>query len=197
MTARWHVVVATLQATARRSSWRELVPMSAALLLLAATLWLVGSAVPAQQQRLTSIAADTTKARTAALRVTATQRSAPVSDDLAFVAAFPGAQSRPARLAQLFSLAERHGLAWKRGEFSHAPVDALPLSRYQVSLPVSGSYESIRAFVAAALAEDGALGLEEWRMRRPDAGSAQVQAELRFTLYARTDDQPTAKEARR
>jgi hypothetical protein len=34
-------------------------------------------------------------------------------------------------------------------------------------------------------------------MRRPDAASTQLQAELRFTLYARTDDQPPAKEARR
>jgi Tfp pilus assembly protein PilO len=193
MTARWQALVAA----ARRAGWRQLVPMAAALFLFAATIWFAWIAVPAQQRLLQSLAADTTKARSAALRATSTQRTASVSDDAAFIAAFPGAQSRPTRLSQLFSLAEKHGLAWKRGEFSHAPVDALALSRYQVSLPVSGSYDAIRAFVADALSQDGMLSLDEWRMRRPDAASTQLQAELRFTLYARTDDQPPAKEARR
>lgn len=193
MMARWQALVAA----ARRAGWREVAPMAAALLLFAATAWFACVAVPAQQRQLRSLAADTAKARGAAMRATSAQRAATVSDDIAFVATFPGAQSRPARLSQLFNLADKHGLAWKRGEFSHAPVDALALSRYQVSLPVSGSYDAIRAFVAEALSQDGMLSLDEWRMRRPDAASLQVQAELRFTLYARTDDQSTAKEARR
>jgi hypothetical protein len=193
MMARWQ----SLGAAARRAGWREVAPMATPLLLFAATAWFAWVAVPAQQRQLQSLAADTAKARSAAMRATSAQRAATVSDDIAFAAAFPGAQSRPARLSQLFNLADKHGLAWKRGEFSHAPVDALALSRYQVSLPVSGSYGAIRAFVAEALSQDGMLSLDEWRMRRPDAASPQVQAELRVTLYARTDDQPTAKEARR
>jgi hypothetical protein len=84
-------------------------------------------------------------------------------------------------------LAQQHGLSWKRSEYAYAIDPTLALSRYQLAMPLSGSYESVRVFIAEALAQDDALALDSVRLHRADSRSTEVQAELRFTLFARAD----------
>jgi D-arabinose 1-dehydrogenase-like Zn-dependent alcohol dehydrogenase len=56
------------------------------------------------------------------------------------------------------------------------------LERYQVTVPITGAYTQIRAFIDAALTEIPVLSLDQVRMRRARGGSG-IEADLMFSLY--------------
>lgn len=57
------------------------------------------------------------------------------------------------------------------------------IDRYEISVPVSGSYARIRTFLENALGEIPVLSLDEVKFKRERAADAAVQAELRLTLH--------------
>lgn len=57
------------------------------------------------------------------------------------------------------------------------------LFRYEVVLPVSGSYPQIRAFLRNALADIPVLSLDQVHIKREQTQGGKVQAEARFTLH--------------
>ena len=56
------------------------------------------------------------------------------------------------------------------------------LSRYEIVLPVTGSYPQIRAFLRNALADIPLLSLDQVQVKR-EAQGGKVQAEARLTLH--------------
>jgi len=56
---------------------------------------------------------------------------------------------------------------------------------YRVTLPVRGSYAEVRNFVSAVLKDMPTASLDSVRVERRKADDAQLEAQLRFTLYAR------------
>jgi len=168
---------------------RDGIVAACAISVVFVTAWIALIAVPAERHAVASEREAATIERRKALRSIQAGRkdAAPADAALAFAAAFPGAQSRPERVARLIELAQRHGLAWKRTEYAYRPETTLALSRYQLVMPVTGSYESVRVFIAESLSQDDALSLDGLRIQRADSRSVEVQAELRFTLFARVD----------
>lgn len=57
------------------------------------------------------------------------------------------------------------------------------IERYEITLPVSGNYARIRAFLDHALAEIPVLSLDEVKFKKERPADASVQAELRLTLH--------------
>ena len=57
------------------------------------------------------------------------------------------------------------------------------LERYEVVLPLNGSYPQIRAFLAQALAEIPVLSLDQVTIKKERAQGGAVQAEARMTLH--------------
>ena len=57
------------------------------------------------------------------------------------------------------------------------------LERYEIVLPVSGSYAQIREFLNRALAEIPVLSLDQLSLKREKRTDGTVQAELRLTLH--------------
>ena len=57
------------------------------------------------------------------------------------------------------------------------------LTRYQLTLPVKGSYRQIRGFIAQVLTDVPASALEEIGFRRDTVGTDRIDARLRLTLY--------------
>jgi hypothetical protein len=57
------------------------------------------------------------------------------------------------------------------------------LSRYEIVLPVTGSYPQIRAFLRNALADIPVLSLDQVQIKREPAQGGKVQAEARLTLH--------------
>lgn len=57
------------------------------------------------------------------------------------------------------------------------------LERYEMILPLTGSYPQIRAFLAQALAEIPVLSLDQVTIKKERAQGGAVQAEARMTLH--------------
>jgi hypothetical protein len=93
------------------------------------------------------------------------------------------APAAAAALRRMFDAADRAGLELDRGEYRLTEVKDAHLRRYQLSLPVSGGYPEIRAFVAQALNADPALALAAIQLRRDRIESPDLEAMLNFTLY--------------
>jgi hypothetical protein len=109
---------------------------------------------------------------------------------------FPSTLDNSARAARLLALARRHGLSVQRAEFSHSLDTALGLGRYRVTLPAQGPYRALREFAIEALAADPALQLDLLTLRRADARSATIDAQLQFTLLGRSTSPAGAAAAR-
>lgn len=98
-------------------------------------------------------------------------------------AALPAPAARQQRLADLLELAIRLELNVARTE--HRLAGSEGLERLRVSMPLTGSYAQLRRFIAAALAHDPALSLDAVKLRRPSPLSADVDAELQWSLHGR------------
>ena len=100
-----------------------------------------------------------------------------------FYAFFPPLNSTPDWLRRIFALAEAQGLRLEAGEYKLTRERDLQLSRYELNLPVRGSYAQIREFVAQVLTEVPASSLDELRLKRDDPSSSTVEARIKLTLY--------------
>jgi Tfp pilus assembly protein PilO len=58
-----------------------------------------------------------------------------------------------------------------------------PIRRFEIVLPVSGSYAQIRDFLQRALAEIPVMSLDQLTLKRESRNDGTVQAELRLTLH--------------
>jgi len=57
------------------------------------------------------------------------------------------------------------------------------MERYEITLPLAGSYAQIRTFLENALIEIPVMSLDQVAFRRERASELQVQAEVRVTLH--------------
>jgi len=85
-------------------------------------------------------------------------------------------------LAKLHAIGTATGVELQSGSY-RAQQAAGRLERYELALPVSGSYAQIRDFLNRALAEIPALSLDQMTLRRDGRNDAAVHAELRLTLH--------------
>ena len=58
-----------------------------------------------------------------------------------------------------------------------------PIARWQLVLPVEAPYPALHAFLAAALERLPNLTLDELKLKRERIESAELQAELRLSLF--------------
>jgi hypothetical protein len=109
------------------------------------------------------------------------------SEQLAtFYAFFPPPQSSPDWLGRINAAAKAKGLALRSGEYKLERSADHKLARYQITLPVVGSYAQIRGFVGQVLADVPAAALEEITLRRESVSSPTLEARIRLTLYLRS-----------
>jgi Tfp pilus assembly protein PilO len=111
-------------------------------------------------------------------------REATPSEQLAtFYAFFPDSATTPELLKRINAAAESKGIVLESGEYRMQRTEGTRLGRYEITLPVKGSYAQIRGFVAAVLAAVPAAVLEDVNLRRENVGSARLEARVRFTVY--------------
>lgn len=87
------------------------------------------------------------------------------------------------QLERLFALAKRHQLELLQGAYRYNLVPGEKLARYEVTLPVKGTYAQIRRFLAAALNDIPVASLDRIAFERKRAADTQVEASIRFTLF--------------
>ena len=87
------------------------------------------------------------------------------------------------RIGELERLAHAHGMRLPRGQYSISPLAGTTLARWQLVLPVEAPYPALHAFLAAALERLPNLTLDELKLKRERIESAELQAELRLSLF--------------
>ena len=96
----------------------------------------------------------------------------------------PGSEAQEV-VRKLHLGARAAGLRLDRGEYRPLEPVANGLLRYQIVLPVSGSYAAVRRFIGSAMQAMPNLALEGITLRRGEGPAAPVQAELRIIAFLR------------
>ena len=89
----------------------------------------------------------------------------------------------------LFALAKKQGLALAQGEYKALPERNGKYLKYQIILPLKGSYSVIRQFGEQALLAIPFASLDEMTFKRDNISNRVLEAKLRFTLYLATDSE--------
>jgi hypothetical protein len=107
-----------------------------------------------------------------------------VRDQLAtFYAFFPPSGSSPDWLGKIHAIAQAKGVQLASGEYRLERAPSPRLRRYQMTLPVQGTYAQIRGFVGEVLEQVPAAVVEEVSLKRESVESQRVEARVRLTLY--------------
>lgn len=105
-------------------------------------------------------------------------------DQLAnFYAFFPPLTTLPDWLERIYAAAEKNGVQLDTGEYKLLQETNRKLARYQLTLPVRGSYTQVRGFIADVLTDVPAAALDDVGFRREAVGNAVLDTRIRFTLY--------------
>jgi type II secretion system (T2SS) protein M len=85
-------------------------------------------------------------------------------------------------LAKLYGIGKATGVEMKSASYRTQKAGER-LERYEIVLPVAGSYAQIRDFLKRALAEIPVLSLDQMTLKRETRNDGAVQAELRLTIH--------------
>lgn len=86
-------------------------------------------------------------------------------------------------LKKLYAAAASQKLVLEQGEYRVTPSKNGKLVRYQITLPVKGSYLQIRQFIAQALTDVPVAALEDITFKREAIGAAEVETRIKLTLF--------------
>jgi hypothetical protein len=116
-------------------------------------------------------------------------RTAPVdkaADAVRAKRALPARTDMPAILRQVFNKATQARLAMDTGKYDINATAGSGVVRHQIVFPVAGPYPQIRAFIDATLATMPAVALSELVLERKSIEDANVEAQIRMTVYTAT-----------
>lgn len=100
-----------------------------------------------------------------------------------FYGAFPALDAAPDLLGKIYQAAGRHGLDLPHGEYRVKRERTGGLLRYQVILPVHGTYTQVRDFLAEVLKQIPFAALDHVSFERETIGQTRVEARISLTLY--------------
>lgn len=138
---------------------------------------------PAQQLRdqlQTQLTQLTAKANQPATKLA---RSTPAEQLIEFYQFFPPQNSTPQWLDKIYRAARVHGIQLEQGNYATAQEKRARLLRYQLTLPVKGSYVQLRKFVATVLAAVPIASLDHISFERQKIGDQMIAAKIKLTLY--------------
>lgn len=173
---RWH-----LQAGLDFLGW----PGVAGLGLLVFCLVVYLSALLPAQHRLAEMLAQagTLRAQLAKSKTVQMDTAAPEAQLTSFYQFFPANVATPDQLEKLYAAAEATGIALEQGDYRLVSGKGDKIERYQITLPVRGSYSQIRKFIGRLLADLPTASLDGVSFQRQKIGDPQVESQIKFTLY--------------
>ncbi len=110
-----------------------------------------------------------------------------------FYQTFPSAQAIPDTLSQLNQLAAAQQLLLNSGDYKLNKVrakntaSARALTQYEMVLPVEGSYNNIRTFIAGILTTIPSVAISDIQIKRESTLSPKVEARLVLIFFVRGD----------
>jgi hypothetical protein len=126
-----------------------------------------------------------TSAQQAALARQAPGPAAPNGQKLArFYDALGHSETATDWLAKLYAISKATGVEMASANYRTENTDKSGrIERYEIVLPVAGTYSQLRDFLGRALAEIPVLSLDQMSLKRESRVEGEVQAELRLTLH--------------
>ncbi len=100
-----------------------------------------------------------------------------------FHLALPAQLEATEAIDRVYEAAARQSLSLARGEYALVIDSETGLARYQILLPVRGTYPQLRVFLGDALDAVPALGLEELDLQRKQISESQLEGRIRMTLF--------------
>ncbi len=151
-------------------------------LLICSAITFVSGNLPLRQQLATQ-AAELDSARTLAVdRRSGNLADTPQQEAAKFVKSLPTARDVPGIIAGIVAVAATAGIELERGSYELLSADADAISRYQMSLPVTGGYPEVRKFIEDVLASVPAISLENMRIERDAVSNRVIAADLKFAI---------------
>lgn len=86
-------------------------------------------------------------------------------------------------IERIYHLARSEKIILARGEYALGVDPRTRLARYQILLPLRGTYPQIRRFLHALLGQMPALVLEDIDLQRKRIGDTELTGRIRMTLY--------------
>lgn len=113
------------------------------------------------------------------------RKAAPVDEDpLADVhRQLPAQPQATEAIERVYRMARAENISLSRGEYALGVDPETRLARYQIVLPLRGSYPQIRRFLQALLAQMPALVMEDIDLQRKRIGDSELTGRIRMTLY--------------
>jgi len=135
------------------------------------------------REQLVSQTMDLEQARsTEAQRKGANAQRTPQDQASAFKHSLPTRSDTPKILGTLVTVAAASGVILERGDYTYIVPGEGEIGRYQISLPLMGSYSQIRQFIENSLAAVPAMALEKLRVERKSVADPVIAAELQFSV---------------
>jgi Tfp pilus assembly protein PilO len=168
--------------TLRRRAADWLPRVTVAILVLVALFWIVALA-PLQREVDEAQARQRTQ-RDGQLRNADIDRAGDPKERLSrFYSYFAGPEALAGQLTRLHALARESGLEFRRAEYRMTAAGEQRLARYQIVIPVEGSYRAIRRFAARTLEEMPAFALSQVKFQRKRISEGTAEAQIIFTMY--------------
>jgi hypothetical protein len=161
------------------------------ILLFSASFYLSSSLPAAEEAALMrdSIAGEM---KTRADASQAARGSSPAEQLKTFYGYFPPARQLPDQLARIYGFAGKQGLQLRQGEYRLIQETNAKLERYQVTLPLRGSYTQVRQFLAEVMNEMPVASLDDLKFEKQQIGDPTIEAQIRITLFMLADDKDKA-----
>jgi hypothetical protein len=105
-----------------------------------------------------------------------------------FYALFPPVEQLPGQLERIYGLARDAKLELLQGEY-RLEKRGDGLIPYRITLPLRGAYPQVRDFIGTTLESVPNASVDALRFERKNAGDAQLDAQVRLTVYFRPNDE--------
>jgi Tfp pilus assembly protein PilO len=138
------------------------------------------------QKKIAQVAEQTVSLREQiqnAARTMTVNRDAPAEQLVTYYQFFPTGRSSPDWLEKIYRAAQDQNIVLEQGEYRTGRDRAGPLIRYQITLPVKGTYVQLRTFLAAVLNSVPILSLDQIDFERQKVGDPTIDAKVKLTLY--------------
>jgi hypothetical protein len=86
-------------------------------------------------------------------------------------------------LAKLYAIGSATGVELQSASYKTQATPGTKLERYEIVVPLTGSYTQMRDFLKRSLAEIPVLSLDQISLKRESRREGTVQAELHLTLH--------------
>ena len=144
------------------------------------------SAVQPAQQRLDAarLSASSLHERIARAGQALHDSARPLDEQLAgFYQGFPSEHEATEWVGKIAAIAQRDGLILQQAEYKVDRDKIGKLTRFQMSLPLTGEYPKIRSFLSDLRAEIPIVSLEQVQFERQKVGDQQVEAKVRLVIF--------------